>query len=299
MAWLAQYIHSKGLRAGIYEESGDAACRNGGALGHVQQDINTFASWGFDALKVDYCGDEARLHRDPAEVFGEFSQAIVHDSPHRWMILNACDPDTWDAYPLTSFAAWEWGPRVATAWRTDTDLTWPGGISWAHLLRNIDSDAAHPQAAGHGHWNDPDYLAPSWFPPEQVQAQLTMWAILAAPMMVSANLDTLSASTVAMLTNRAVLAISQDPLGVQGRAVKRIGGVELWVKPLADGDKAVALLNRGYRNRRVTVDARELGLRGALDVREVYTGAHWKTSRGITLTVAGTSARLLRVRARV
>jgi alpha-galactosidase len=298
MAWLASYIHSQGLLAGIYEETGAKACYNGGALGHVQQDVNTFAAWGFDALKVDYCGDEASLRRDPADVFSEFAHAIANDRPRRAILLNACDPDTSDPYPFTAYAAWSWGPSVAASWRTNNDLSWPPwkAIRWVHLLRNIDSDAAHPQVAGNGHWNDPDYLAPMLLSPVRAQAQFTMWAILAAPMMLSADVTALPNATVAMATNPELLAISQDALGVQGRAVAKRGTVQLWVRPLSDRAKAVALLNRGARAQRVTLYARALGLRGALTVRDVWTGASWRSSR-LTLTVAPTSARLLHVRA--
>lgn len=295
MAWLAAYIHSRGFRAGIYEETGDTACRSGGALGHVQQDINTFAAWGFDAVKVDYCGDEASLLRNPRVVYGQFEQAIADDQPHRPIMLNACDPDVWSAYPLTSFDAWSYAPELgAGSWRTSTDLSWPGGVSWAHLLRNIDDDARHPAVAGNGHWNDPDYLAPTLFSGAQARAQFTMWAILAAPMMLSANVNQLPPWILAMATNREMLAISQDPRGVQGRAVERIGQVQAWVKPLANGYEAVALLDRGARAERVTVQPRTLGLRGILAVRDVWTGKAWSAKR-ITLTVSATSARLLLV----
>jgi alpha-galactosidase len=297
MAWLASYIHAHGFRAGIYEETGDAACYNGGALGHVQQDVDTFARWGFDALKADYCGDEQTLRRSPGAVFGQFAWAIRDDQPHRPMILNACDPDIWDPYPLTAYADWTWGPKVATAWRTGTDLTWPGWISWAHVLRNIDADAAHPRVAGHGHWNDPDYLAPSLLPQAQAQAQFSMWAILAAPMMVSADVSTLSTSTLAMLTNPRVLAISQDPLGVQGRPVAREGQLEVWVKPLADHSVAVAILNRDVGTARARVTARMIGIdtRRRLDVLHVWSGQTTRVRR-IRLDVPGEAAALLRVR---
>jgi alpha-galactosidase len=273
MAWIASYIHAHGFLAGIYEETGVTACFNGGALGHVQQDIDTFAAWGFDAVKADYCGDETTgLLRPPAKVFGQFAHAIANDQPHRAMILNAADADVWDAYPLTAFDAWTWGPKVATSWRTDTDLSWPGAISWAQLLRNIDADAQHPGVAGHGHWNDPDYLVPGRLPFREAQAQFTMWAMLAAPMMVSADLRTLPPPTVAMLKNRRALAISQDRLGAQGRPVMREGQLEIWRKPLSGGRVAVAILNRGARAARVRVSARTIKLdaRRPLNVLNVW-----------------------------
>jgi alpha-galactosidase len=293
MAWLAGYLHSLGLEAGIYEETGATACYNGGALGHVQQDMSTFAAWGFDAVKVDYCGDEGSLLRPPAEVYGQFEEAI--QATGRPMILNACDPDTWDAYPLTGLDAWQWGPESgATSWRTDTDLTWPTGQPiWPHVLRNIDADAQHPPEPGH--WNDPDYLVPGLLSGGQARAQIAMWAILAAPMIVSASPEGLPAQTLGELTNPQLIAISQDPAGMPGRPVRRQGSVQVWVKPLADGQLAVGLLNRGAAPQRIQLEPTMLGLgAGRMRVEEVFSGRRM-TVRAFDATVPGQDAILLRV----
>lgn len=294
MAWLTNYIHSKGLLAGIYTEVGQAACSNGGSLGHFQQDVDQFAAWGFDAVKGDFCGAYS-LHLHPRAVFTSFAQAIGNDVPHRAMMLDACNADTWSAYPDTAFDDWSWGPKIAAAWRTDADLSWPGGLTWRHILRNIDDDARHPQAAGHGHWNDPDYLAPAYLSRAQARAQFTMWAILAAPMMVSADIASLPPSTIAMLTNREAIAVSQDRLGRQGTLFAHHGQIQVWVRPLAHGSKAVAILNRGPRVGSILITPRMIGLRGQrLIVRDVWKH---RTSRVsvIRTTVAGDSADLLRV----
>jgi alpha-galactosidase len=295
MAWLTNYIHARGLRAGIYTDVGAAACGNGGSLGYFQRDINTFAAWGFDAVKGDFCGAWP-LHLDPRKVFTSFAHAIAYDNPHRRLILNVCDADIWSAYPFTSYASWSYAPTIATSWRTGTDLSWPKALTWAHVLRNIDADAEHPEAAGDGHWNDPDYLAPTYLPRAQAQAQFTMWTILAAPLMISADIGRLPRSTVAMLTNREAIAISQDRLGSQGTAVARRGPVQIWVKQLADGSKAVAVLNRGPRAATATINGRTIGLRATrLVVRHIW-GHRTTRAKTITITVAGVSARLLRVR---
>jgi alpha-galactosidase len=178
MAWLTHYIHSHGLLAGIYTDMGRAACRNGGSLGHYQQDINTFAAWGFDAVKGDFCGAYP-LHLDPRTYYTRFARDIRHDHPRRRLILYVGNGDTWSKNrALTAMDDWDWAPHVAASWRTWDDLSWPHGITWQTLLRNIHFDAQHPGAAGHGHWNDPDYLAPSKLPAEQAQAQFTMWISL-------------------------------------------------------------------------------------------------------------------------
>jgi alpha-galactosidase len=296
LGWLAAYIHSRGLRAGIYTETGDNACKNGGALGHVQQDIDAFAAWGFDALKADYCGDLARLHRDPRVVYGEFAQAIRNDRPRRRILLNVTNADVWSRYKYTAFASWTFAPRIAGSWRTSGDLSWPGHITFAHVLRNIDDDARHPDVAGHGHWNDPDYLTPTMLPASEAQTQVSMWAILAAPMMVSADIPSLSPRLLRMIGNREVLAISQDPRGVQGRAVGHRGHVEVWVKPLVRGARAVALLNRGRTLSRVELTGAMIGLTGRLVIRDVWAHAATRASR-ITVTVGPHGTALFRVRA--
>jgi alpha-galactosidase len=297
VAWLASYIHSKGLLAGIYEESGLDACFNGGAFNdgqdHVQQDVSTFAAWGFDALKVDYCGDQSGLLRPPAQVFGEFEQAIR--STGRPMILNACDPDVRDAYPLTGLDAWQWGPEAgATSWRTNTDLSGPSGSLWSHVLRNIESDAAHPIANGDGR-GDPDYLMPGALAPNQARAQFAMWAMLAAPLMLSARPTTLSPAILAMFTNRRVIAIDQDRLGVMARPAERLGTIRVWVKPLADGAKAVTLLNRGTRPQRVTLTSSAVGWsKGSMRIVDVFSGRRI-TVRSFKGRVPGQDALVLRI----
>lgn len=293
MAWLTHYIHSKGLRAGIYTDIGEAACRNGGSLGHFQQDVDTFASWGFDAVKGDFCG-AYKLHLDPRTEYTAFARAIADDRPHRPMILYVGNGDTWSKdFRYTAMDDWSWAPHVAASWRTWDDLSWPHGITWGTLLRNIDADSAHPQAAGHGHWNDPDYLAPTKLPPQEARAQFTMWIILAAPLMVSADITTLSPSTISMLTNRQALAISQDRLGRQGTSVVRRKELQVWTKPLANGSKGVAVLNRGETPKAIELTGSMIGLgSGPLRVLNVWSDRTWRR-RSIHLKLPGHSAVLL------
>jgi alpha-galactosidase len=295
MAWLTHYIHSHGLLAGIYTDMGEKACNNGGSVGHYQQDVNQFAAWGFDAIKGDSCG-AAPLNMIPQVYFTRFARAIQHDTPHRRMILNVCNGDPRNnVHAMSAMDDWAWAPRVATSWRTYDDLGWPHGITWAHLLRNISYDARHPGAAGHGHWNDPDYLVPGNLPAEQAQAQFTMWLILAAPLMISADIGTLPASTVHMLTNRQALAISQDRLGRQGRDVYKEGNLQLWVRPLADGSRAVAVLNQATTPGSISFTGRRIGLKGRrFTVREIWQRRTFRAG-AMRFKVPGTSALLLRI----
>ncbi|HET9719745.1 MAG TPA: glycoside hydrolase family 27 protein [Solirubrobacteraceae bacterium] len=296
MAWLTEYIHSHGLLAGIYTDMGRKACNNGGSLGHYQQDVNQFAAWGFDAIKGDSCG-AAPLNMIPQNYFTRFESAIQHDTPHRRMILNVCNGDPRNnVHAMSAMDDWAWAPKVAASWRTYDDIGWPGGISWAHVLRNISYDARHPGVAGHGHWNDPDYLVPGYLPPEQAQAQFTMWVILAAPLMISADLSTLPRAVVHMLTNHQALAISQDRLGRQGKVVYQRGDLQLWVKPLADGSRAVAVLNQGTTPGSISFGGQMIGLAGQqFTVHEIWQHQILRAAGTMRFRVPATSALLLRI----
>jgi alpha-galactosidase len=203
----------------------------------------------------------------------------------------------------SAFASYTFGPSSGNSWRTDTDVGAPGYVPFANVLRNIDADAAQPQAAGPGHWNDPDYLGPDQgMTAAQFQTQFSMWAILAAPLMISADLISLSPTSAAIVANREAIAIDQDPAGLQGRLLSASGEGEVWVKPLADGSRAVALLNRGGSTLRIGTTAGAVGLPAASSyaVRNVWTGAVMSVGSAGTLvaSVPGDSTVLLRVSAK-
>lgn len=267
MSWLTTYLHDRGIRAGIYTDAGVDGCAGPGAgsWGHYQGDINTFAGWGFDAVKVDSCGAN-RMRLRPGWVVDRFAAAIANDQPHRPMLFNFCDgavPDHYSpgvpSYDQSAYGAHLYAASAANSWRTGPDIGAPGFVTFAGMLNNLDWDALWPYAAGPGHWNDPDYLVPDeGMTPSQAEVQFSMWTIVAAPLMLSDNVGLTPQRTVDMLTNPEALAISQDPLGVQGWLAWRRGNAELWVRPLADGSRAIALLNRGSQP--VTIAARPAGL---------------------------------------
>ncbi|HTD09046.1 MAG TPA: glycoside hydrolase family 27 protein, partial [Solirubrobacteraceae bacterium] len=194
LSWLTRTLHAAGFLVGLYTDAGPNGCGGAGqgSYGHYQQDVNTFAAWGFDAVKVDFCGG-AEYHLRPAAAYSEFHAAIAANASHRPMLLSICDflqPEQYgeDRPPLdeSAFASYSFGPSVGNSWRTDTDVGFPGNVPFTAVLRNIDADAAAPQAAGPGHWNDPDYLAPGQgMSATQFRSQFSMWAMLAAPLMIS------------------------------------------------------------------------------------------------------------------
>lgn len=303
---VADYIHSKGLRAGIYTDAGSDGCggANQGSYGHYQQDADQFAAWGYDAVKVDFCGG-TNLKLDPAVAYGQFRDALLHNASHRPMLFNICNPFTPDRLgpgdpPLerSAYYSYTFGPSTGNSWRTDTDVGFVHSIQWPDVLRNLDDDAAHPEAAGPGHWNDPDYLGPELgMTAAESQAQFTMWSMVAAPLMIGSDVRALSPATIAMLTNRDVLAVDQDRLGVQGTRISKQGNGDVWVKPLANGDRAVALLNRGSTplTIRTSTDAAGLPHSSQYKLHDLWTGKTTETAGGITTTVPPQSAVLYRV----
>jgi len=306
LQWLTGWLHRHGLLAGIYTDAGKTGCRDQGvgSLGHYQQDADRFAAWGFDAVKVDFCGaGQAGLAPRPA--YKRFAKALADNSSHRRMILNVCNfwvpgqiNGTLPTLADSSYANYRWAPRIAQSWRTDTDIGFTKDVQFTNVLRNLDHDAAHPTAAGPGHWNDPDYLGPELgMTSSEAQAQFSMWAILAAPLILGSDPRALSAASIEMLENRRVIAVDQDPLGIQGTVVDQQGAGQVWSKPLAGGAAAIALLNRGSVALEINTTASKAGLRSAMSykVHDLWSGATSHTTGAISALVPPDSVVLYRV----
>ncbi len=306
LRWLTGWLHRHHLLAGIYTDAGRSGCRSQGvgSLGHYRQDADSFAAWGFDAVKVDFCG-AGQEGLDPRPLYARFARALAGNSSHRRLVLNVCNfwvpgqiDGTRPTYANSAYASYQWAPGIAQSWRTDTDIGSARSIRWVNVLRNLDHDAAHPAAAGPGHWNDPDYLGPELgMTAAEAQAQLSMWAIVAAPLILGSDPRALSPSAISMLENREVLAVDQDRLGVQGTMIGQRGSGQVWAKPLAGGQVAVALLNRGAQPLTIGVSAAEMGLAAAPSYRVRDLWAHQTTTSpgDISALVAPDSAALYRV----
>jgi alpha-galactosidase len=306
IAWLASTLHHAGLRLGLYTDTGQNGCGGAGqgSYGHYQQDIDTFAAWGIDAVKVDFCGG-IEMGLSPLAAYSAVHTAIEHNSSHRPMLLSICNflqPGQYGGErPLigeSAFASYMFGPSLGTSWRTDTDVGFPGAVTFAEVLRNMDADAAAPQAAGPGHWNDPDYLAPDQgLSSTQFRTQMSMWAILAAPLMISDDLARIGGASLSAVSDPEVIAVDQDPAGVQGRLLSASGSGEVWAKPLVGGARAVALLNRGGSARTLTTTAVALGLEPARSytVRDLWRHTSGLTSGVISARVPGNATVLLRI----
>ncbi|MFJ4467104.1 NPCBM/NEW2 domain-containing protein [Streptomyces sp. NPDC089424] len=300
---LVDYIHAKGLKAGIYTDAGPyipGKCGLG-SHGYYQRDADQFAAWEFDAVKVDYlCGIAADL--DPKTVFTEFAQALRNNAAGRPMIFNLCNPVTspdWGDYPeeQQSTYSWSYAPGIAQSWRTYTDVGFVGEIKFKDVLRNYDANARHPEVAGPGHFNDPDYLGPELgMNDEEFRTQMTLWSVAAAPLVIGSDVRKLSETSLGILEDRDVLAINQDTAGVQAVRVGPAGTTETWVKRLADGDRAVVLLNRGDSPATVTTTAKSVGLHGdRFTLKNAWTDQVTESAGTISAAVPAHGAALFRV----
>jgi alpha-galactosidase len=306
LSWLTGWLHEHGLLAGIYTDAGPSGCygKGVGSLGHYQQDADTFAAWGFDAVKVDFCG-AGQKGIAPRQAYAQFAKALANNASRRPMLFNVDNfwvpgqiDGTRPSFRDSAYANYQWAPRIATSWRTDTDIGFTRNIQWGNVLRNLDHNAAHPQSASPGHWNDPDYLGPELgMTSAEARAQLSMWAIVAAPLILGSDPRALSSATIRMLSNPRVIAIDQDQLGLQGTVVQRQGSAQVWAKPLAGGEYAVALLNRGASPLTIRTTARKVGLARATRyaAQDVWTARTTTTSGPIGAVVPSHAVVLYRV----
>lgn len=286
LAWLTSYLHGEGLRAGIYTDAGpsNGSCAAASG-GHYDADTKQFASWGFDAVKVDFlCGIAAGVK--PAQAYPQFSAAL--QKAGRPMLLNVCNPVTsgWGNYPADELASYSYtfGPTSADSWRTSTDVAFgtPTAGEWSNVLRNMDDNLLHPEAQGPGHYNDPDYLVPMRrlagggleMSQEESTSQLVMWAEMASPLIIGSDPRTLPSSMISTLTNPEIIAVDQDPLASEGVRVDFAGNTEVYSKVLSGtGQRAVVLLNRGSTASQVTVRFNTTGLGGQVSVRDLRARA--------------------------
>lgn len=303
LAPLVDYIHSKGLKAGIYTDAGPyipGKCGLG-SHGYYQRDADQFAAWKFDAVKVDYlCGIAADL--DPKTVYTEFAQALRNNASKRPMIFNLCNPVTspdWGNYPeeQQSTYSWSYAPKIAQSWRTYTDVGFVDEIKFKDVLRNYDANARHPEAAGPGHFNDPDYLGPEHgMSDEEFRTQMTLWSVAAAPLVIGSDVTKLGKTSLSTLSDPDVLAINQDPAVVQAVRVGPAGTTETWVKRLANGDRAVVLLNRGDSPATLTTKASSVGLSGnRFTLKNAWTDQVTESAGTISAAVPAHGAALIRV----
>ena len=262
---LADYVHSKGLKFGIYSDAGDKTCAGRPASrGHEYQDALQYAAWGVDYLKYDWCNTSTQ---DARASYALMRRAL--DASGRPIVFGMCEWGT--AKP------WLWAKDIGNLWRTTGDISdrWESqDKSQLGVLNILDLQDGLDSFAGPGHWNDPDMLevGNGGMTLPEYQAHFSLWAILAAPLLSGNDLRDMKPEIQAILTNQEVIAIDQDPLGREGRRVSKNGDMEVWARALAGGNRAAVLLNRGTLEQSIAVKWPDLDYPSHLsaDVRDVW-----------------------------
>jgi alpha-galactosidase len=277
---LADYIHSKGLRFGLYSSAGTWTCEPmkqnrgfPGGLGHESQDAALFADWGVDYLKYDNCNNQKLDARQRYTAMGE-------------ALRNTSRPIFYAVCEWGENKPWEWAGASgveANSWRTTGDIR----DSYASMLKIFKQNVGLNQYAGPGHWNDPDMLevGNGGMSEAEYRSHFSLWAIMAAPLLIGTDLRTLKQPYLDILLNKEVIAIDQDPLGIQGRRIREKDGIDVIVKPLRGGDLAVALFNESGAVKRVNVASADLGLQGARKYRARDLWQHTDAPLGDGLSV--------------
>jgi alpha-galactosidase len=254
MKALADYVHSKGLKIGIYSSPGPNTCAGyEGSYGHEEQDARTYAGWGIDYLKYDWCGARNLYTDDEMQpLYQKMGDALLKSG--RPMLFSLCQYGRADV--------WKWGPDAGgNAWRTTGDIR----DTWDSMTKIGFEQSDLAPYASPGHWNDPDMLeiGNGGMTDEEYKTHMSLWSILAAPLLAGNDLRSMSPTILGILTNREVIAVDQDKEGKQGHRVSKSGDQEVWVKPLYGGAHAVALFNRGAEAVQVTVKWASVGLPSA------------------------------------
>jgi alpha-galactosidase len=246
MKALADYVHSKGLKLGIYSSPGPKTCAGyEGSYGHEEQDAQTYADWGIDYLKYDQCsfGDilksQAGNDLDKAAAMQRTAYEKMHVA-----ILKTGRPMVYSFCQYGLYTVWKWAPKAGgNLWRTTGDIS----DSWDRMtLIGFQQDGLE-EFAGPGHWNDPDMLevGNGGMSRSEYEVHMSLWAMLSAPLLAGNDLSKMTPETKTILMNRDVIALDQDSLGHQGRRIWAEGPLEIWLKELSGGKRAIAFFNRG------------------------------------------------------
>ncbi|WP_192806043.1 NPCBM/NEW2 domain-containing protein [Streptomyces sp. SS1-1] len=284
---VADYVHAKGLKFGIYTSAGTKTCDSTGfpgGLGHEYSDARQFADWGVDYLKYDNCNNQGVDARQRYTTMRDALRATG-----RPIVYSICE---WGENK-----PWEWAADVGHLWRTTGDIS----DNWGSMLSILKQNLPLADHAGPGHWNDPDMLevGNGGMTGTEYRSHFSLWAIMAAPLLIGADLRTASAETLEILGNREVVAVDQDPLGRQGRVVSSEGGRWVVAKEMRDGSRAVALFNEADSAQRVTTTAEKVGLpaAGAYTLRDLWRHRTFNTAGTISATVPAHGTVLVRVAA--
>jgi alpha-galactosidase len=276
MKALADYVHARGLKLGIYSSPGLKTCAKfEGSYGHEAQDAKTYAAWGIDYLKYDLCSFGDMLtsagHGDQAAPAAFAAQQQAYRTMHDALVATG-RPILFSLCQYGMSNVWEWGPEVGgNLWRTTGDIS----DNYDRMALIGFSQAGLSRYAGPGHWNDPDMLeiGNGGMALDEYRTHMSLWAILAAPLLAGNDLSHMKPEHLAILENKDVIAIDQDSLGKQGDRVSAVGPDEVWTRPMSGGREAIALFNRGELAHTMSVNLRDLGIPSGAHIRNVWANA--------------------------
>src|SRR3954454_7686398 len=272
----AAYVHSKGLKLGIYEDAGTQTCAGyPGSLGHETQDARTFASWGVDYLKYDNCNNSGSTTQ---------AQYISRYSAMRDALAATGRPIVYSISEWGVNSPWTWAGSVGNLWRTTGDIA----PSYSSMLSIFHQNVGLSSYAGPGGWNDPDMLeVGNGMSATEDRAEFSLWAEMAAPLLAGNNLVNASATTLSILGNKSVIPVDQDSAGHQGRMVSPSGGLDVLAKPLANGDVSVVLFNENSSTATISTTAAAIGKTGASSygLTDLWSNATSSTSGTIRASV--------------
>ncbi|MGD1221809.1 NPCBM/NEW2 domain-containing protein [Streptomyces krungchingensis] len=284
---VADYVHAKGLKLGIYTSAGTKTCNSAGfpgALGHEYSDARQFADWGVDYLKYDNCNNQGVNARRRYTTMRDALKATG-----RPIVYSICE---WGENK-----PWEWAADVGHLWRTTGDIS----DSWGSMLSILKQNLPLAPHAGPGHWNDPDMLevGNGGMTDTEYRSHFSMWSVMAAPLLIGSDLRKASAATFDILDNKEVIAVDQDPLGKQGAVVSSTGGRWVVSKEMKDGSRAVALFNETGSAQRIATTAQAVGLPAAdaYTQRDLWRHKSYNTAGTISATVPAHGTVLFRVAA--
>jgi alpha-galactosidase len=288
MKALAGYVHSKGLKLGIYSSPGPNTCAGyEGSYGHEEQDAKTFAAWGIDYLKYDWCGARnIYTEQEMQAVYQKMGDALLASG--RPIVYSLCQ------YGLND--VWKWGPDVGgNLWRTTGDIR----DAWDSMTKiGFNQDQLAPYV-GPGHWNDPDMLeiGNGGMTDTEYRTHMSLWSMLAAPLISGNDLRDMTPAIRDILTNKEVIAVDQDPDGKQATRISKSGDQEIWARPLTGGAYAVALFNRAQSDAKMTVKWSDVGIKGKpRKVRDLWSHSDVETGGSdYSATVPGHGVLMLRI----
>ncbi|KAL1541904.1 Alpha-galactosidase 2, variant 2 [Salvia divinorum] len=273
---LADYVHGKGLKLGIYSDAGNQTCSKQmpGSLGYEVQDAKTFASWGVDYLKYDNCNNNGI---SPKERYPVMAKALLNSG--RKIFYSMCEWGQGD--PAT------WAKSIGNSWRTTGDIR----DDWNSMTSLADQNDRWAEYAGPGGWNDPDMLevGNGGMSSEEYRSHFSIWALIKAPLLIGCDVRSMDKVTVEILSNKEVIAVNQDKLGIQGKKMKKYGDLEVWGGALTRNRVAVALWNRGSSKATITAHWSDIGLNptALVNARDLWAHKTRKSLKGhISASVA-------------